>query len=390
MLRISVLITSLLFFLCAPSTEIMCNDTISTSSMVKELLHQVDHAVSKNRNHNAHSYSQSIQTIVIDPGHGGKDHGCRGKNSREKTIVLEVSKMLGKKINENYPEIKVIYTRVEDKFIPLHKRAEIANSNNADLFISIHCNYVPNKSYVYGSETYVMGLHRAEDNLAVAKRENSVVTLEENYKENYEGFDPNSPESHIIQSMYQNAFLEQSITFANYLEHEFVKSKNRKSRGVKQAGFLVLRRTTMPSVLVELGFLSNRREENYLLSRNGQKQVTTAFIKAFENYNSYLQASETKRKEKADMIAEKVDKKVKVEKKKDSENNYTIQLIATTEQIPKSHVLYSDIDELKEVKAGKYFKYFIGEFEEEEKAELKLNELKKSGYKDAFITVLKK
>jgi N-acetylmuramoyl-L-alanine amidase len=190
-----------------------------------------------------------IKTIVIDAGHGGHDPGCSGKNSREKHLALGVALKLAKNVREKHPNVNVILTRDADVFIPLHKRAAIANSNNADLFISIHCNYMPKLSYVQGSETYVMGLHTAEHNLDVAKRENSSILLEDNYEKNYD-YDPNSPEGHIILSMFQNVFLAQSILFAEKVENMIHSSASRKSRGVKQAGFVVLKETTMLSVLI--------------------------------------------------------------------------------------------------------------------------------------------
>ena len=228
-----------------------------------------------------------IKTVVIDPGHGGHDPGCLGSGSREKHIALAVSQRLSKAMQRKYPGLKIILTRDSDVFVPLHERAAIANRNAADLFISVHCNYMPGSSATKGSETYVMGLHTAEHNLKVAKRENSAILLEDNYERNYD-YDPNSPEGHIMLSMYQSAFLEQSILFAEKVESQFARS-NRKSRGVKQAGFVVLKETTMPSVLVETGFLSNRQEEAYLMTDEGQNIVARAMLNAFEAYRQELE-----------------------------------------------------------------------------------------------------
>lgn len=229
-----------------------------------------------------------IKTVVIDPGHGGKDAGCRGAHSREKHIALEIAKKLGTTIEVAYPTIRVIYTRTVDKFVPLHQRAAIANRNKADLFISIHCNYISKASYVNGSETYVMGLHTANENLEVAKRENASILLEENYQKHYD-YDPNSTEGHIMLSMFQNAFLEQSILFAEKVENHIHHDANRKSRGVKQAGFLVLRETTMPSVLIEAGFLSNAKEEGFLRQHAGQQQMANAIFNAFRAYKNEVE-----------------------------------------------------------------------------------------------------
>jgi len=234
--------------------------------------------------------SYRIKTIVIDAGHGGKDPGCSGRHSREKHIALAVALSFGKKIEAQFPEVRVIYTRKTDVFIPLHERAAIANRSNADVFISIHCNYIPKASFVNGSETYVMGLHRAKENLEVAKRENAAILLEDNYEKNYGDFDPNSNEGHIILSMFQNAHLEQSIFLAEKIEGRIASSAQRHSRGVKQAGFLVLRETTMPSILVETGFLSNRQEENFLNTHTGQEMMAQALFEGFQDYKNAIEA----------------------------------------------------------------------------------------------------
>lgn len=232
-----------------------------------------------------------IKTIVLDPGHGGKDPGCSGKYSQEKHIALYIAKGLSEKLKTAFPDLNVILTRTDDTFIPLNERASIANSNNADLFISIHCNAIERYYGTAGSETYVLGLHRAEDNLNVAKRENAAILLEEDYEKNYDGFDPDSDEGHIILSMFQNAYLEQSILLGSLIENRIQADAARKSRGVKQAGFLVLRETTMPSVLVEAGFLTNRAEENFLRSKAGQEKMATAIFNAFEDYKHALEGT---------------------------------------------------------------------------------------------------
>ena len=225
-----------------------------------------------------------IRTVVIDPGHGGHDGGCSGKDQREKVVALSIALKLGQAMQQQYPNLRVIYTRNRDVFIPLHKRATIANDNQADLFISIHCNAIPNAPQVRGSETYVMGLHRAAENLEVAKRENSSILLEDDYQQNYYGYDPNSPEGHIMLSMYQNAHLEQSILLANHIENQIGKFAKRRSRGVKQAGFLVLRKTTMPSVLVEAGYMTNKNDDEYLCTTYGQYKIAQSILRAFTAY----------------------------------------------------------------------------------------------------------
>lgn len=225
-----------------------------------------------------------IRTIVIDPGHGGHDSGCIGSSSYEKHVALAVSLKLGALIESYFPDVRVIFTRKTDVFVELHERAAIANRNKADLFICIHCNSGP--SAAFGAETYVMGLHKTADNLAVAKRENSSILLEKNYKTNYDGFDPNSPEANIIFSLYQNTFMNQSLLFASHLQKQFERNSGRFNRGVRQAGFLVLFKTAMPSVLIELGFLTNKSDEKFLQSEKGQESMATSILNAFQSYKS--------------------------------------------------------------------------------------------------------
>jgi len=231
-----------------------------------------------------------IKTIVLDAGHGGKDSGCSGHHSKEKHIALNVVLKLGQAIEQQFPYIKVIYTRKTDVFIPLYQRAAIANKNEADLFISIHCNALSRKAHlVHGSETYVMGLHTAEHNLDVARRENEAILLEDDYQKNYQGFDPNSDEGHIFLTMFQNAFLDKSIQFAEKVESKIKVKAQRKSRGVKQAGFVVLKETTMPSVLIETGYLTNQQEEAFLVTNGGQNKIANAIFEAFIEYKSEVE-----------------------------------------------------------------------------------------------------
>lgn len=235
--------------------------------------------------------ASAIKTVVIDPGHGGHDPGCHGINTKEKHVCLSVGKYLAEAIEQNFPDVNVIMTRSTDVFIPLNERAAIATRNKADLFISIHCNAIPNANKTTGTETYVLGLHATEANLEVAKRENESILLEEDYEKNYDGYDPNSPEAHIILSMFQNAFLEQSLSFADKVQNHSNAVAKRRNRGVKQAGFLVLRHATMPSVLVETGFLTNSTEESFLHTKTGQKSMANALLLAFSDYKSEMEGS---------------------------------------------------------------------------------------------------
>lgn len=226
-----------------------------------------------------------FNVVVIDAGHGGHDPGCNGGDSKEKEVTLAIALKLGKMIEDSFKDVKVIYTRKTDKFIELSERGNIANKNNADLFISIHCNANDNKE-ASGTETYLMGLHKSESNLSVSKRENNVILLEKDYKTNqaYEGFDPNSPAGHIILTLMQNAYIAQSAKFAGHVESEFKTNTKLKSRGVKQAGFLVLWKTAMPGVLIETGFLTNSNDRKVLSKDSGQANIAKAIFNAVKKY----------------------------------------------------------------------------------------------------------
>lgn len=225
--------------------------------------------------------------MVIDAGHGGKDPGAKGKLINEKDINLGIALKLGKLVKANHPDVNVIFTRSTDKFVELDERAEIANRNKADLFISIHTNSVAKGNAAKGTETYTLGLARTDENLAVAMRENSAILLEDNYQQRYEGFDPNSSESYIIFEFIQNKHVEQSIGLASEIQ-KFFTSSGRADRGVRQAGFLVLRKTSMPSVLIEVGFISNREEERFLASAEGQSKLARSISDAFDSYKKSI------------------------------------------------------------------------------------------------------
>ncbi len=232
-----------------------------------------------------------VKKVVIDAGHGGKDPGTSGVFSDEKDIALNIAHKLGETINKYLPDVEVIYTRANDHFIPLEKRADIANENGADLFISIHANALPGSSATHGTETYVMGTHKVEDNLNVARRENSVILMEEEFEERYAGYDPNAPESHILFALYQNAYLGNSLVLADKIESQFKHRVGRRSRGVKQAGFLVLWRTSMPSVLVETGYLTNPKEEKYLNDELGQTYIASGIFRAIRDYKNEIETN---------------------------------------------------------------------------------------------------
>ncbi|GAB4127420.1 MAG: hypothetical protein OHK0045_19850 [Raineya sp.] len=237
-----------------------------------------------------------VKTVVIDAGHGGSDPGAinKNKNLHEKDITLPVALELGATIKKYLPEVNVIYTRTTDTFVELYKRAEIANRSNADVFISLHCNSLDlkkdkNKADVKGLEVYVMGTHANKENLEVAKRENAVVLLEEGYKKNYSGFDPSSPQAHIWITQYQHNYLENSLRLSVLIDKQFSERLQRKTRGVKQAGFLVLRQVACTSILVELGYITNDEEADYMKDSWNQTLMASAIFRAFRDYKNEVE-----------------------------------------------------------------------------------------------------
>ena len=243
----------------------------------------------------AQSSANKLDVVVIDAGHGGKDPGTRGGYTKEKDIALKVTLKLGALIEANMKGVNVLYTRSKDVFIDLDKRAKFANDNHADVFIVIHVNSLPEttpetrKQSIMGTETYVMGLHKSDANFEVAKRENSVILSEENYQDKYEGFDPSSPESYILINLNQSANQESSLLLASKIESQLKTKAGRKSKGVKQAGFLVLWQTTMPSVYCEIGYLSNTKEEKELNDPKVQDNIASAIYRALKDYKAQIE-----------------------------------------------------------------------------------------------------
>lgn len=231
---------------------------------------------------------QMINTVVIDPGHGGYDYGALGKLSNEKDITLAIALKTGYLMRESCKDVEIIFTRTEDKFVELHRRAEIANQSNADLFISIHCNSV-NSIQPKGAETYVMGIHKTQENLEVAKSENAAILKENNYEQQYDGFNPNLDEDYIVLNMYQSAGIAQSLSFSLFIQENLQSVAGIKNRGVKQAGFMVLYLTTMPGVLIETGFLSNPEEEIFLMEEANQDKIAEAIVQAFAEYKRSIE-----------------------------------------------------------------------------------------------------
>jgi N-acetylmuramoyl-L-alanine amidase len=227
--------------------------------------------------------SQKTFKVVIDAGHGAHDPGCIGSQINEKTVNLSMALKVGKLIEEHCPDVKVIYTRKTDVFVELYRRAQIANNAHADLFISFHCNASENPAG-NGVETYVMGLSKSEANQAVARKENSAILMEKNYKENYDGFNPNSPESYVIFSLYSSAYLNKSIILADKVQKNLVNTSHLTDRGVKQANYWVLYKVAMPSILIEMGFLSNPHDQSYLIQQANQNKLAASIYNAFVDY----------------------------------------------------------------------------------------------------------
>ena len=327
---------------------------------------------------------EKIKTVVIDAGHGGKDLGASGKYSREKDIALAVALKTGGYIEENFPEIKVIYTRKSDVFVNLYKRGEIANQANADLFISIHCNANPS-SKVHGSETYVLGIEdsRAQKNMKVAMMENAAILLEEGTESNYGGFDPKSPEAIIGLTLLQNDNLDQSLNIASKIQKQFSERVGRKDRSVYQAGFLVLWKTSMPSVLVELGYLSNSSEEQFLKSKKGQVYMASAIYRAFKEYKNEF--------EKENNV---------VTNNTNSNNNpipvvhidtptngvtFKVQFYSSPRKTVLSDPRFNKLNDVSFYEHNGLYKYTTGNFSTLDDAILHQNKIRANGYSDAFI-----
>lgn len=294
--------------------------------------------------------------VVIDAGHGGKDSGALGSSSKEKDIVLAIALKTGNYIKQNIKDVKVIYTRDKDVFVDLDKRADIANKNHADLFISIHANAVPKgvSRNVAGSETFVLGNDKDNKNLAVVMKENSVILLEENYTTKYEGYDPNSPESFIIFSLMQNIYLKQSLEFATIIQNQFRERVGRVDRGVKQGGFLVLLMTTMPSVLIETGFISNVSEEKFLKSSQGQDYIASAIFRAFRDYKADID-----RRSSFSTVREEV-----VAAPETEEIFFSVQIATTSEKRELNPANFKGLDQLHEFAETERYRYSSGRFKE--------------------------
>ncbi len=387
-----------------------------------------------------------VKTVVIDAGHGGKDPGCHGDKYKEKDVALAVALKLGKYIEENMKDVKVVYTRKTDVFIELQQRAEIANKAKADLFICIHCNSACYrdkklkkdicKDEVNGAETYIMGIKNEQGKLDVAKRENSAILLEDNYVQKYDGFDPNSDESYIIMSMFTDTYLNQSLNFASKLQKQYKGKAGRQDKGVKRASLWVLWRTYMPSVLTEIGFLTNPEEEQFLGSTKGQDYIASCIFRAFREYkdeiegaikkydddfekqDSYKMSKEdsleventkknkltkpketvvseeieedkTNNKKEEEVIVKKEEKEIKKEEKVSSSSIvYKVQIASSDKQIALDSDKFKGIENVGEYSDKGLYKYTAGEFTKQEDAIRLQQKVRSQGFKDAFVIAM--
>ncbi len=323
-------------------------------------------------------------TVVIDPGHGGKDTGTIGtkryKNKYEKDIVLAVALEVKKMMQKKMPQVKTLLTREKDIFIELNKRGEMANKAKADLFISIHANSASYKAK--GTETYVLGIHRNKTNLAVAKRENDVILMEEDYDKHY-SYDPHSPASIISLTLMQEDYLDQSIRLATLMEKSFSEIGNRHARGVKQAGFVVLHQTFMPSVLIEIGFLSNKEEEDFLRTKSGQQKIAASIVDGILKYKKELEKNSVKKTNTPDS-------------RKKTETSlifkdvvFKVQIASSSLKIDTKAYNFKGLKGVERVKVGKYYKYYLGKTHDYGRVKTLKEKAIQKGYKGAYIVAFK-
>jgi len=334
-----------------------------------------------------------IRTVVIDAGHGGKDPGANTKRVKEKDIALSVALKVGKYIEDNVKDVKVIYTRKTDKFIPLYERGEIANRNNADLFISIHCN-ANNNASVYGAETYVLGTEEKRErlNLNAAMLENAAILLEDDASEQYGDFDPKSPESIIGLTLFQSTYLDQSLVFASKVQQQFTERVGRRDRSVQQAGFLVLWKTAMPSVLIELGYLSNPKEEAFLASEKGQVYLASAIYRAFKEYKVEFEKENNAYGYRAEALG--IDN---TEKPKDDKPtpepapagglDYRVQFYTSPKVLPLTDPRFKSLTDVATYEHNGMIKYTSGHFTTLNQALSHQAKVRNAGFSDAFVVV---
>jgi len=326
----------------------------------------------------AQLFAQDKFVVVLDAGHGGKDPGKVANNIYEKKVALNVVLLTGKYL-EAHKDIKVVYTRKKDVFVDLWERGKIANDADANLFVSVHCN--AHHTQASGTETYVLGLHANKQNFEVAKHENSVIFMEDNYKEKYEGFDPNSPEAVIGMTLMQEEFLDESLLVASYMQDKFTKDLKRLDRGVKQAGFVVLYQTYMPSILIETGFITNKKEGALLNSKSGQQRVAKAIAQAILKYKKHLDDNyvyETPKKKKSvkePRVVEGVD--------------FKVQIATSTKKLALKSYNFNGLKGVKRVKDGNFYKYYYGNTSDYDAINKMRSVAKENGYPTAFVVAFK-
>ena len=350
----------------------------------------------------------NIKKIVIDAGHGGKDGGCGVSGIHEKDIALKIALLVGEKINASHPEIEIIYTRKKDVFITLEERAAIGNRNKVDLFISIHCNSIGRES-VKGMEVYLLGQHRMKAQFDVAKRENESILLENNFKTKYGGYDPNSPASFIVLSMMQSNFIDQSTKFASLVIDEIKEHSHHSSNGIKQAGFLVIRETAMPSVLIETGYLTNKEDREFLNSAIGQNEVAEAIANGFSAYygkkgksrkpkqlddndavtkidsNTIIVEAEVKKKPKK-KPKEKEKEKVVIDDNSEAETlYYMVQLAISPTKLKQKEAKWTSVEKLEERHEDGIYKYFETNFKTFKEGNERAKNLREAGFDGAFV-----
>ncbi|MBR2369584.1 MAG: N-acetylmuramoyl-L-alanine amidase [Paludibacteraceae bacterium] len=343
-----------------------------------------------------HSYAF---TVVLDAGHGGHDAGAVGSFSKEKNINLRYALLVGDMIKKNIPDAKVIYTRDKDVFVDLNERARIANRKKADLFVSIHTNSSKNSS-AKGMETFTLGVSRSKENMEVAMLENSVIMLEEDYEKKYEGFDPNSVDSYIMFEFMKDQYMDRSITCADFIQKKMINASKRNDRGVRQAGFLVLRATAMPSVLIELGFISNKEEEKYLNNNENQVKIATAIFNGIKEYKHELDKKSGKsnseelgvRSEELGVKEENKEDKGELKNEKgeithNSEYEFFIQYLVSKNNYNADNAVFKGHTPTKILNENNLYKYLIGPYDVNTVFN-KRNEITKD-FPDAFIVAYK-
>ncbi len=331
-----------------------------------------------------------IDVVCLDAGHGGKDPGNLGTGrykTTEKTVALNVTRLVGKYIVEAFPDVKVVYTREDDRFIELKERCEIANRAKADVFISIHCNANDNTD-PHGTETYVMGLHKTEANMRVAMKENESILLEEGHELKYDGYDPKDPDSQIILTLRQNVYLDHSLQLSAAVQKQFKDRVGRSDRGVKQAGFLVISYTTMPAILIELGFLTNSTEEDFLQSAEGQDYLASAIYRAFKDYKAQLEGTDVvmqPRPGKPDSaVVAAADPRTAA-----GAVHFKVQIATVSKHVDPSPKNFKGLEGVEELKGAGLFKYMVGDEPTLERAREVQRLCREKGYDGAFIVAFK-